>query len=438
MTKILNLSLLGILLIHIWIAGQFELSHDEAYYWLYSQHLDWGYFDHPPVVGLIIKCFSFLPRSEVSVRLGFILLQIASCLLLLELIPKSKRNLGLILFFAFPLASFSGLLALPDLPLLFMTTLYCFLLKRYLDKNDWISILGLGLTIPLLLYSKYHGILVVVFTILAVPKILLKKDFYLITVISVLCFLPHVLWQFDHDFSTLRYHFIERPKVDFSFIRLLEYTGTQIFLAGLLVGPLVWWTIVKNKAQNDFERALKFICIGTFGFFFLSTFSKKFEANWTIFLTTPLIILGLQSTQWDKKWAKNLLVFSFILIFVARFLFIFDPSLVKIKRLSEFHGWKNWAKTIDTQCSEPILANTYQMASKLSFYLEKPVHALNLGSRKNQFDYWTPAADYYLTPKVCYITDKKQFEGEIVLTPDGKNLKLVRGFIPSKFENNNP
>jgi hypothetical protein len=36
------------------------------------------------------------------------------------------------------------------------------------------------------------------------------------------------------------------------------------------------------------------------------------------------------------------------------------------------------------------------------------------------------------------VTDKKQFEGEIVLTPDGKNLKLVRGFVPAKFENNNP
>jgi hypothetical protein len=438
MRKILNLSLLCIILIHIWIAGQFELSHDEAYYWLYSQHLDWGYFDHPPVVGLIIKSFSFLPRSEVSVRLGFIILQICSCFLLLELLPKSRKALGLILFFAFPLASFAGLFALPDLPLLFMTTLYCFLLKRYLDKNDLISILGLGLVIPLLLYSKYHGILVVVFTILAVPKLLRKKDFYLITLISFLCFLPHVIWQYDHDFSTLRYHFFERPKVDFSFIRLFEYTGTQLFLAGLLVGPLVWWTILKNKAQNDFDRALKFICIGSFSFFFLSTFSKKFEANWTIFLTTPLIILGLQSTQWDKKWAKNLVVLSFVLIFIARILLVFDPEVVKIKRLKEFHGWKNWAKTIETKCSDPILANTYQMASKLSFYLDRPIHALNLGSRKNQFDYWTPATDYYLTPRVCYVTDKKQFEGEIVLTPDGKNLKLVLGFVPAKFENNNP
>ncbi len=438
MTKILNLSLLCILIIHIWIASQFELSHDEAYYWLYSQHLDWGFFDHPPMVGLIIRSFSFFGHSEIAVRLGFIVLQVISCFLMLKLIPERRKLLALILFFIFPLASFAGLFALPDLPLLFMTTLYCVLLKRYLEKSDILSTLELGLVIPLLLYSKYHGILVIFFTILALPKLLKRRDFYLVTLISVLIFLPHVFWQYEHDFSTLRYHFFERPKADFSPLRLLEYSATQIFLAGLFVGPIIWWTILKNKSQSDFERALKFISIGTFCFFLLSTMTKKFEANWTIFLTAPLIILGVQNNIWDKKWVRNLLVISSLIIFLARFLLVLDPKIAKIKRLNEFHGWSHWAKTVEKKCDEPILANNYQMASKLSFYLDQPVHALNLGSRKNQFDYWLPSKDYYLTPAVCYITDKKQFDGEILITPDAKKLKLIKGFIPSHFPNNNP
>ena len=32
-----------------------ELAHDEAYYWMYSKYLSWGYFDHPPMIALIIK-----------------------------------------------------------------------------------------------------------------------------------------------------------------------------------------------------------------------------------------------------------------------------------------------------------------------------------------------------------------------------------------------
>ena len=29
-----------------------EIQEDEAYYALYGEHLAWGYFDHPPMVGL--------------------------------------------------------------------------------------------------------------------------------------------------------------------------------------------------------------------------------------------------------------------------------------------------------------------------------------------------------------------------------------------------
>ncbi len=41
--------------ISLFQAGFTELMDDEAYYWVYSRHLDWGYFDHPPMVALLIK-----------------------------------------------------------------------------------------------------------------------------------------------------------------------------------------------------------------------------------------------------------------------------------------------------------------------------------------------------------------------------------------------
>lgn len=438
MTKILNLTLILILVLHLCLGAAFELSHDEAYYWLYSKNLSWGFFDHPPVVGVVIKLFSFLPKSEGSVRAGFIILQSLTAFLLLKLVPQKRQLTALILYFAFPLASFAGLFALPDMPLLFMTCLYCLVLKRYLEKEDAFSIVGLSFVIAMLLYSKYHGILLIFFTIIAVPSLLKKKSFYAITLFSIILFLPHVIWQYEHNFSTLKYHFIERPKVDFSLKRLLEYSLAQIFLAGLFVGPIVWWSIIKTKQTHDFQRALKFICFGTFVFFFISTFSKKFEANWTIFLTIPIIILSLESAIWDKKWVKLLLISSIVPVFAARFLLPFNSDQVPVKRLSEFHGWQKWANSINEKCTKPILANSYQIASKLSFYLDGPIHALNLGSRKNQFDYWEPNSSYYLSPEVCYVTDKKQFEGEVTVLPDGKNYKIVQDFIPSKMNDNSP
>src|SRR4249920_2282829 len=37
--------------INVWQAAQLELINDEAYYWMFSRFPDWGYFDHPPMVG---------------------------------------------------------------------------------------------------------------------------------------------------------------------------------------------------------------------------------------------------------------------------------------------------------------------------------------------------------------------------------------------------
>lgn len=424
MTKTLKISLAALFIFQILISGGFELAHDEAYYWIYSRHLDWGYFDHPPFVGFVIKMFSFLPHTEIAVRIGFILLQFGGLFLLISI--SQSPVIASLLYFSFPLASFTGLLALPDIPLLFMTACYCFLLKQYLEKDDWRSSTLLGLTIALLFYAKYHGVLLVFFTILAVPKILFRKSFYLVAVIALITFFPHMWWQYQHDFSTLRYHFVERPKSSFSLGRSLEYIGLQVGLAGIFVGPFVWYLLIKNKAESLFDRAMKFVSVGTVLFFLFSSFSKKVEANWTIFLAIPVIYLVSRSDFWSKKWAINLLRSSFLLAVVARLLFVVPPSWVNVKRLKEFHGWKAWSLEVQSRCEgRPILANSYQIASKLSYYLEQEINALNYHSRKNQFDYWR--FDKNLpTKEVCYITDKNEFAGETTITPEGKRLILAK------------
>lgn len=424
MTKTLKLSLAALFLFQLLISTGFELAHDEAYYWIYSRHLDWGYFDHPPFVGVVIKLFSFLPHSEFAVRFGFILLQFASLFLLFSI--SGNALVTTLLFFSFPLASFTGLLALPDIPLLFMTACYCVLLKKYLEKDTPLISALLGLTIALLFYAKYHGVLLVFFTILAVPKLFLRKSFYFVAVVALIAFLPHMWWQYAHDFSTLRYHFLERPKSSFSLGRSLEFIGLQIVLAGVFAGPLVWYAAIKQKSKDAFDRAMLFISVGTVLFFLLSSFSKKIEANWTIFLAIPLIYLCSSSELWKRKWAKGLVLASFAIVVGGRILFVVPPGILPIKRLMEFHGWKEWSFGVKKICGDrPILANSYQIASKLSFYLEHEINALNYHSRKNQFDYWR--FDKNLpTKEVCYITDKAEFQGEEIRTPEGKTLRILK------------
>src|SRR3982751_1833320 len=67
-----------------------EIHADEAYYWLYSRFLDWGYFDHPPMVALFIKAGYSIFQNEFGTRILTILSN-SVCLFLMWLVVKQYR-----------------------------------------------------------------------------------------------------------------------------------------------------------------------------------------------------------------------------------------------------------------------------------------------------------------------------------------------------------
>ena len=80
------LLVVGVLtLIRVIGSALFPLSGDEAYYWDCSRHLDWSYFDQPPlVIWAMIPSRALLGETALAVRAPAIL---ASVLLALFLIP---------------------------------------------------------------------------------------------------------------------------------------------------------------------------------------------------------------------------------------------------------------------------------------------------------------------------------------------------------------
>ena len=74
-------------------AANTELLDDEAYYWTFSQHLDWGYFDHPPMTALLIRAGYWIFPNELGVRLLCILLSTGSIWLLEKMTIRKEPRL---------------------------------------------------------------------------------------------------------------------------------------------------------------------------------------------------------------------------------------------------------------------------------------------------------------------------------------------------------
>src|SRR5687767_5357913 len=106
-------------LLNFFQAANTVLLNDEAYYWVYSNFLDWGYFDHPPMIALVIKAGYYLFHNEFGVRLFIGLLNILTLLIIYDLLPRKNDVLFYAIACSIALLQLGGFIAVPDIPLIF-------------------------------------------------------------------------------------------------------------------------------------------------------------------------------------------------------------------------------------------------------------------------------------------------------------------------------
>lgn len=391
-----NLFLLVWLLLALFQARYTELMDDEAYYWVYSRHLDWGYFDHPPMVALLIKLGYSLFHNELGVRLCMVILNLLTLIITDKLIPRRDNRLFYLLFFVLAAMQLGGMLAVPDVPLVFFSAFFFLIYRNFLEQQSWKNTLLLALSMALMFYSKYHGILLVAFTVISNLNLLRVFKFYIACIITAILFMPHIYWQYAHEFPSLQYHLVERNARAYQFSFTSEYILGQLLLFGPVAGWLVLYAAFVCPIQSAFERALKFCTIGVLAFFLLSTYKGRVEANWTVMLFAPIVILAHQSIRrkrslkWSLKVLPYLAVFTLILVAATRVYMVWD-FLPGVKIREEIHHNKPWAEELKRHAAgRPVVfLNSYQWPSKYMFYSGEQAYVINdRYSRRSQYNYW--------------------------------------------------
>lgn len=410
------------------------LLDDEAYYWVYSRFLDWGYFDHPPMVALLIKAGYAIFPNEFGVRVLFAVMSTITVWLIEKLLPIKDDVLFYTIMLSMGVLQIGGIMAVPDTPMLFFAALYFLTYKRLLEKPGLKTALLWGIAIALLLYSKYHGVLLVFFTILSNPRLLLQKHIYIAGIAAILLFSPHLYWQYMHGFPSVQFHLLERsaPKYKASFT--LDYIAGQLLLAGPVAGVLLLWAAFRKKPSGAYERALKFSVVGTYLFFLLATFRGRVEANWTVTVFIPMIVLAHQymlNRMRMRKWMSILAVVTLGLVFVARLYLMMDffPGIKFKKR--EYHANTAWAKAIQQKAGGlPIFfTDSYQRPSKYWFFTGEPAFSLNtVDYRRNNFNFW-PMEESLMGKKAyaVYQGRKADYYRDSIATPKGIYLGRTIG-----------
>ena len=392
-------------------AGFTELANDEAYYHMFAERLAWGYFDHPPVTALLVWAGERLFGGELGVRFFFTVLQPLYLWILWRLIrPADAGRRDAALFVVVSAATLMlqlyGFIAVPDGPLMFTTALFLLTFKWF-SENRRRAWLWMGIAMALMAYSKYHGALVVLFALAANPRQLLRPALYSSGAVALLLLVPHLVWQYEHDWASFAYHLSGRNSV-FRPGYVVEFLANVLVVFNPFFVPLYVQAWRKVKPQTPVGRALKLLPVAFIVFFMLSSLRGYVQPQWVIVSCFGVVCVLFAYARRHPRTRRYVMRAGGVtvgLIVLARLVMIFNPLGI---RFEVFNNPESYAAIAAEADGRPVVFRYgYAVAAKYAFYT---------------------GGEAYCQPNIRYRThqwqfrdDDSQFIGREVLVecPDG-------------------
>src|SRR5690606_34568761 len=355
-------------------------------------------------------------QNELGVRILTAILNSFSIYFLWKILnPVAIKEIKIfwISVLSVPMIHFFSFITTPDAPLLFFTLLYLWMLQKFISNQNLMNSFLLGLAMAGLVYSKYHGILVILFTLIPLlNQFYQNKKLYLAISFGVILYLPHIVWLFENNFIPLRYHFLERSSDEhFEFRKLSNYLLIYFLGAAPILSYFIFNSILKFKSKNLFKKSIWWLAVLPGVFFFFSVFKDNVQPQWLLisFLAMALVtywhyagevsdskfkVSGFGKTQNSKPETRNSKLTTqnifFALGLIGIVLILILRILIAVPSLSPFTKNQVFAENAGKFKPENPVFEKYQEASVYNFFhpTEKARVHRTLGNRKSQFDLW--------------------------------------------------
>jgi 4-amino-4-deoxy-L-arabinose transferase-like glycosyltransferase len=415
------------LVVRLLFAARLPLFPDETYYWDWSRRLAGGYFDHPPMIAVLIRAGTALAAavgagpSPFFVRFFPVLaggVAAFAAAATARRIAGARAGLFAALAFAvMPLAAAGLVLATPDAPLLCFEALAVLSIVRALESPlrstaslRWWS--AAGVCLGLAFASKYTSILLPLSMLVAVvvrPSLrarLREPGPYVACVLATLVFLPVLQWNAAHDWISFRFqleHGLGTPKGS-ALNRELELVGGQLGLVTpvlfVLIAIAVWRSL--RRPSDDVHFALAAIATGSWVFFVYSAIHRRVEANWPApsYVAGVALLASMLATSASAslvRWWRGGLALAAVLVAVLYLHAALAVLPLPARRdpLARAAGWDDLARPVDAVrhtlgARAWVGADRYQDVSELAYHLpgQPTVFCVCLGGRHNHYELW--------------------------------------------------
>ena len=256
----------------VWLAlDRTDLYPDEAQYWVWAQHPDWGYFSKPPMVAWIIAAATrLLGDNGPAVRVAAPLLHFATAMTIYgsaRLLYDPRTGFwSAVTYAALPGVSASAAVMSTDAPMLlcWAAALYAFLRARTSGDVRWWLIVGIAIGLGLLSkYAMAYWLLCAFLFTLTIREERRHLPMLLgATALGLVFYAPNFFWNYSNGFAS--YHHTEANAslggTLFHPLNLVEFFGAQFGVFGpLLFAALIAMIALAGRTIRD-SRAALLIC----------------------------------------------------------------------------------------------------------------------------------------------------------------------------------
>lgn len=409
------------------LAAVLPLFPDETYYWEWSRRLAGGFFDHPPMIALLIRAGTVLwphdaasPPPAIAVRLFPVLAGGVATLAAVGIarrIGGGRAALVAALAFALmPLAATGLVLATPDAPLLAASACGLYAVVRALQspigsRRSFLGWCAAGIALGAAFASKYTSIFLPVCIVAAIvvrPSLrgrLREPGPYVACVLATLVFLPVMQWNAAHDWVSFRFqvsHGLGAPPKGSALKRELDLVGGQLGLVSpilfVLMAHAVWRAI--RRPLDDVHFALAVVAVGSWVFFVYSALRRSVEANWpapsyvpAVALLSSLAARRLVSMRWIRYGIG--LAGALVAVVYVHALHPVLPIPARRDPVARGAGWDS--VTAQAGRARSVLgggavwlgADRYQDVSELAYHApRRTAFCICLTGRHNQYELW--------------------------------------------------
>lgn len=395
--------------------GRIELSPDEAYYQMWSERLDWGYYSKGPGIAAIIRAGTALfGVNEFGVRFFSPLFAFGTSLLIFLLARRLYHERvaawAALLINLTPIFQAGALLMTIDAPSIFFWTaalcaFYSAVQASGAALGRWMltgALIGLGY---LCKYTNAMELVCVALALAAVPpwrRHFRARGFYAMLLAAVICGSPPTIWNSQHAWITLN-HLRSRGRLDDASFdsplrETLDFWGAQLgvyspfILAGILIA--VAWSGQRARRPAEAERTRLLLAFGLplLVMYGLLAFKTAGEPNWTA--PTYIALSILAAALWHERAAHSRGAARYAVgamgVGLVCSALVLNTDVLRAGGLSwpyerdptaRLLGWRTTAQAIATfrqdeerALGEPVflIASRYQLAAELHFYLPAP------------------------------------------------------------------